>query len=143
MNPSRSGVKLRVTISGQVAGGAASQILLTGHDPATRERWSQALLVNALKKTWREAVSAECVLPPNVVLGRLLAYRRNNKGTIWYGHIAVTLADMPAKGIDVTGRLEGTLPTLSAGTYTRFTYRDGSAPCQVPRVRVQLTRPAP
>ena len=143
MNPSRPGAKVRVTISGQVAGGAASMVLLFGSDPATREPWSQALLVNAFKETWREGVSAECTLPPNVVLGRLLAYRRNNKGTIWYGRVAVTLAGVPDKGIDVTERLEGVVPTLSQGTYTRFTYTDASAPRQVPRVRVQLTRPAP
>lgn len=141
MNPSRPGAKLRVTISGKVSGGAGSQVLLNGFHAPSKERWSEALLVNVLKEDWQEGISQEIVVPEDVVLQNVLCYRRENKGTIWYGDVSVTLSNLPASGIDVSDRLEGSVPSLTPGTFTRFTYSDGSAPSQMPRLRVQLCKP--
>jgi len=142
MAPSRPGCKLRVTISGKVAGGAESQILLSGYRRVEGrwENWNQALLVNAFGNEWREGVSEEIVIPSDVTLQRLIAYRGGNRGTIWYGDIAVMLADLPAEGVDVSDRLEGMIPTIMPGTYMRFTYFDGSPPSQMPRMQIAFAK---
>ena len=150
MAPSRPNARIRVTISGKVADGAESQILLTGYKRVRGallgiggkwESWSQPLVVNALGSEWREGVSQEFVIPADVSVRSVAAYRRGNKGTIWYGDILVTLADMPSDGVDVSDRLEGVVPTIHPDTYVRFTYRDGSPPSQMPRMSVEFAAP--
>lgn len=84
---------------------------------------------------------------------RVLAYRHGDLGTIWYGDVQVTLADMPVEGIDVSERVHGKLPPLpvipsaDGGRVQRplrFTYTDDSQPTWMdPRVRVQVTDLAP
>ncbi len=140
-NPARPGARVRVTISGKVAGGAASLVLLSGLNTATKERWSEGFLVNALKEEWTAGAAAELTFPPDVVLDRVMGYRRGDKGIIWYGSVSVAPAEVPAAGLDVSDRLEGKVPGVESGTYTRLTYRDGSAPSQSARVRVQIERP--
>jgi len=152
MNPSKPGSKLRITISGKVAGGARSMIRLKGFMlPDSYNPWlSEVLLVDRLKEQWQDSVSHEIVLPPEADVRHVTGYRLGEKGTVWYSNVSVVVADVPAEGADVSNQVQGQLPTLpklpvaSGGQVQRpllVTYTDESMPAtDLPRVEVQLTR---
>ncbi len=123
--------------------------------------------VNALTEQWQDDVSVEITLPAEADIRNVLLYRLGNKGTVWYGHVAVTPADMPAEGVDVSNRVQGTLPTIVPGmseplrrrslvilptsptvvegepsSPIRFIYTDKSeAGSGLPRMQVQVMQP--
>lgn len=150
MKPAKPDSPLIVTISGKSAGGAESLIRLRGYQPNGWERWeSEPLLVGRLNEEWREAVSETITLSEGADVREVVLYRRGGRGTIWYGDIRVTLASVPAQGVDVSTKVTGRLPTLSplrtagaerAQRPLRFTYADEGEPTWLdPRVRVQVT----
>ena len=169
MNPSEPGAKIRVRISGKVAGGARSMVRLAGYRlPASYHAWTGTpILVNALTEQWQDDVSVEITLPAEADIRQVLLYRQGNKGTIWYGQISVTPVDIPADGIDVSNRVQGTLPTVVPGmsepprrrslvllptlptvvegepsSPIRFIYTDRSEPStSLPRMQVQVMQP--
>ncbi len=154
MKPAHPGSTLKVAISGKATGGAVSLIRLWGYQPNGWEQWeSEPLLAGALTDQWQDGVSETIDLPDGADVRRVLAYRRGDRGTIWYGDVQVTLADMPVEGIDVSKKVHGNLPQLpvipspTGGPVQqplRFTYTDGSDPTWMdPRVRVQVTQVAP
>lgn len=153
MKPARPGSNLKVTISGRTTGGAVSMIRLWGYQPNGWEQWqSEPLLTGALSDQWQDGVSETIVLPDGADVRRVLAYRGADRGTIWYGDVQVTLADMPVEGVDVSDKVHGNLPQLpvipsAAGGQVqrplRFTYTDNSNPTWIdPRVLVHVTAAA-
>ena len=154
MKPARPGSDLKVTISGKATGGAASLVLLWGYQENGWEQWhSEPILADKLSATWQEGVSETIDVPAGADVRRVIAYRRGGRGTIWYGDIRVTLADMPPEGLDVSDKVQGNLsplpmlPTLAGGRVQkplRFTYTDDSDPTWYdPRVLVQVRQRAP
>ena len=166
MNPSKPGAKIRITLSGKVAGGAQSMIRLAGYKlPASYLAWrGEPLLVNALTENWQDEVSVDITLPPEADIREVLLYRHANQGTVWYGPVSVTPIDIPAEGIDVSDRVQGALPTIVPGmpeppprrslvllptaptvvegepsSPVRFVYSDQSEPSAgLPRMQVQV-----
>ena len=142
MNPSERGAKLRITVSGKVADGARLKLLITGWIlPASYLPWtSDPIVIEALNDTWQENVTLEYQLPEIADIRKIVAWREGGQGTIWIGNITVTPQGMPEGGIDVSDRLEGTLPVLGEKPLTRFTYFDDSEPLwHQSRVQVSLT----
>ena len=150
MKAAQPGSKLNVTISGKVAGGAVSLVRLWGYQPNGWEQWySEPILADALQETWQDGLSETIELPAGADVRRVLAYRRGARGTIWYGDIRVTLADMRPEGRDVSDKVQGnlsSLPVLPAAGGSRvqrplrFTYTDDSEPTWAkPRVRVHVS----
>jgi hypothetical protein len=155
MNPSKPGAKIRVSISGKVAGGAVSMVRLTGYKlPDSHDGWAgQPILVNALTDRWQDDVSVQITLPDEADIRQVVLYRHGDKGTVWYGHVAVTPADMPTDGVDVSERVRGSVPifpvmvTDAVGGQVkkplRLTYTDASeSTWTLPRVLVQVVEAA-
>jgi hypothetical protein len=166
MNPSKPGAKIRIKLSGKVAGGAQSMIRLAGYKlPASYHAWTgEPLLVNALTEHWQDEVSVDITLPPEADIRQVLLYRHGNQGTVWYGSLSVTPVDIPAEGIDVSDRVQGALATIVPGmpeppsrrslvllptaptvvegepsSPVRFVYSDQSEPSGgLPRMQVQV-----
>ena len=152
MNPPQPGAKIRVTISGKVAGGAKSMIRVKGYKlPASYHSWiSKPLLVGRLHEKWQNSVSQEIVLPAEADIRHVCGYNVTNDGTIWYNDISVTVvSDDSAEGVDVSDKIHGEIPALHLLSEDPevqvqrpmvVTYRDDSRPgASYPRVEVQLT----
>ena len=172
MNPTKPEAKIRISISGKVAGGAQSMLRLAGFKrPASYLAWTgEPLMVGALTEQWQDDVSIEITLPAEADIRQVHLYRHGNQGTVWYGQVSVTPVDIPAEGIDVSDRLQGSLPTIVPGmsepssprslillptaptaptvvegdpsTPIRFVYTDESQPSAgLPRIEAQIMRP--
>ena len=154
MKAAQPGSKLNVSISGQASGGAVSLVRLWGYQPNGWEQWvSEPILADQLHEKWQDDVNETVVLPAGADVRSVIAYRRGGRGTIWYGNIRVTLADMPPEGRLVSEKVQGNLrplpllPTAAGGRVQRplrLTYTDDNDPTWAkPRVRIQLTQGAP
>ena len=150
MNPSKPGAKIRVSISGKVAGGAGSMVRLAGYKlPGSYHAWlGEPILINALTGQWRDDVSVEITLPAEADIREVVLYRRGNTGTVWYGNVSVIPVDVPSDGIDVSNRVRGTLPMITKNVSqrpVRFIYSDRSEQTYgsgLPRMQVKVIQPA-
>ena len=169
MNPAKPGAKIRISLSGKVAGGAQSMVRLAGFKlPAQYLAWTgEPLLVGALTEEWQDEVSVEITLPAEADIRQVLLYRQGDQGTVWYGNVSVTPLDIPAEGLDVSDHVQGSLGTIVPGmsepppsrslillpsaptvvegepsTPIRFIYTDQSEPSAgLPRIEAQIMQP--
>jgi len=133
------GTPLRVTISGMVADGAQSHVVLRFKAPDGDR--DVGLLTNRLTQQWGQ-YSAEVAVPQDVSsLEWIYLYRFSKQGRIWYGPVRVERTDVAPEGEEVSRLVRGVFPTLRKGALHTFSYRDDEAPTVQPRVRVQLLVP--
>ena len=136
----RPGAKYRATLSGKVAEGSGGLLMLR-FGKAGGGNWDAMLFENRLGTEW-QTLSQEIELPPEVtVLQRMYLYRYQNKGTVWYGAVALEPADLPAEGLEVSDRLVGQPLLIEPGRLTEFTYTDDSPATTYTKVRVTLRPP--
>lgn len=133
------GTPLRVTISGMVADGAQSHVVLRFKAPDGDR--DVGLLTNRLTQQWGQ-YSAEVAVPQDVSsLEWIYLYRFSKQGRIWYGPVRVERTDVAPEGEEVSRLVRGVFPTLRKGALHTFSYRDDETPTVQPRVRVQLLVP--
>lgn len=132
-------VPLKVTISGRAEDGGQSLVVL--RFKTTTGTVDRSILVNRFTQEWR-VVSQTVVPPPEAIaLQNVYLYRFRSKGSVWYGPVKVERADASPEGVDVSERVEGVFPALSATSYRIYTYRDDNPPTSYPRARIQLRLP--
>jgi len=101
----------------------------------------ESVLVNRFSGEWK-TVSQTVTAPEGAVsLQNVFLYRFKQEGTVWYGSVKVERTGMTEEGIDVSDRLVGRYPTLTASGANLFSYSDDNAPTTAPRVRVRLVVP--
>ena len=128
---------LEIRITGQVSGGAESQVVLR-YRLADGQTHDQTVLVNQFTEAWREVSQSVNAPQGAMTLERVFLYRRGETGKVWYGPMRVARADMPREGRDVSDQIVGRFPRTSQGRVHIFRYTDGDVPLSAPRTRVQL-----
>ena len=115
------GAKFRITINGKARDGANS------HVGVRRSNGKSSFVLTKRLGSEQRTVSQVVTAPAGVRrLDRVTLYRRNNKGTVWYGDLSLKrelpepAADLPAQGRDVTARIEGDAPVVPARSTLLF-----------------------
>ena len=119
--PAAPGAQFRLTVTGKATGGAASFIGV---------QWSTGEWTHCIQNRFdgkQRTVSQVITAPPGTrFLYHVYLYRRNQKGTIWYGDLSVkrefppTVTDLPPGGRDVTALIDGGAPVIPARTSRLF-----------------------
>ncbi len=137
----RAGMPLLLTITGKVADGDQSHIILRFKTPDGDK--DVGALTNRLRETWTE-VAGE-VTPPDgaTSLEWIYLYRLKKQGTVWYGPVKLERTDVPTDGLNVSEMVRGAFPILRKNSIQMFSYEDDEVPTVRPRVRVQLIVPEP
>ena len=129
--------RLKVTVSGKVQDGCTSMLCLSFRmkDGAYQ---TPCFLIGAFKEQWGTYSETVDVPTGAVMLFSVCCYRQNQKGTAYYGTVTVENASYPTAGVDVSDKVQGTLPVIPADGYSAITYRHRDLISSNSRVRVQL-----
>lgn len=89
-----------------------------------------------------EQVVASPATDPGSSTAIVRVYRHKSQGTLYLQSLDFALADQPAAGTDVTARIEGVLPQLTA-PFTEWVYQDRSDPDPngTPKLVVRFLKP--
>ncbi|MCM8768397.1 MAG: hypothetical protein NC911_01760 [Candidatus Omnitrophica bacterium] len=131
--PVRPGAKYLLTVTGWAKEGGNSLVLarFTGQRKGKKEPEIKDIscLANRFSET-EKTISQEITVPElesEEVTLRLMFYRFQSKGEVCYRSFDLVRADIPPEGQDVSHKLLGALPDLTA-PFTEWTYQDQSDP---------------
>jgi hypothetical protein len=141
--PARCAVKpgqaLKITVAGKSADQGQSLVVM--RFTSEGENRDISVVVNAFGPAWGQA-SQEVTAPADAdTLQAIFLYRFKSLGKVWYGPVKVERQDIPAAGLDVSDKVRGVYPTLSADRFFVFRYTDDEPPSPSPRVKVQVRMP--